>query len=56
MRKSTLVLLGFVVCAAYVVITLSQKRDAIYLNKCILKMKIYTYAGVSDPAVYLYCQ
>lgn len=52
MRKSTLVLLGLVVCAAYVVITLSQKRDAIYLNN-VFKMK-YTHMPVFLPQPYIY--
>ena len=52
MRKSTLVLLGFVVCAAYVVITLSQKRDAIYLNN-VFKMK-YTHMPVFLTQPYIY--
>ena len=52
MRKSTLVLLGLVVCAAYVVITLSQKRDAIYLNN-VFKMK-YTYMPVFLTQPYIY--
>ena len=53
MRKSTLVLLGLVVCAAYVVITLSQKRDAIYLNN-VFKMK-YTHMPVflTQPCIYI---
>lgn len=52
MRKSTLVLLGLVVCAAYVVITLSQKRDAIYLNN-VFKMK-YTHMPVFLTQPYIY--
>lgn len=52
MRKSTLVLLGLVVCAAYVVITLSQKRDAIYLNN-VFKMK-YTHMPVFLTQTYIY--
>ena len=52
MRKSTLVLLGLVVCAAYVVITLSQKRDAIYLNN-VFKMK-YTHMPVFLTQPYTY--
>lgn len=52
MQKSTLVLLGLVVCAAYVVITLSQKRDAIYLNN-VFKMK-YTHMPVFLTQPYIY--
>lgn len=52
MRKSTLVLLGLVVCVAYVVITLSQKRDAIYLNN-VFKMK-YTHMPVFLTQPYIY--
>ena len=52
MRKSTLVLLGLVVCAAYVVITLSQKRDAIYLNN-VFKMK-YTHMPLFMTKQYIY--
>ena len=52
MRKSTFVLLGLVVCAAYVVITLSQKRDAIYLNN-VFKMK-YTHMPVFLTQPYIY--
>ena len=52
MRKSTLILLGLVVCAAYVVITLSQKRDAIYLNN-VFKMK-YTHMPVFLTQPYIY--
>lgn len=52
MWKSTLVLLGLVVCAAYVVITLSQKRDAIYLNN-VFKMK-YTHMPVFLTQPYIY--
>lgn len=52
MRKSTLVLLGLVVCAAYVVITLSQKRNAIYLNN-VFKMK-YTHMPVFLTQPYIY--
>lgn len=52
MRKSTLVLLSLVVCAAYVVITLSQKRDAIYLNN-VFKMK-YTHMPVFLTQPYIY--
>lgn len=52
MRESTLVLLGLVVCAAYVVITLSQKRDAIYLNN-VFKMK-YTHMPVFLTQPYIY--
>ena len=52
MRKSTLALLGLVVCAAYVVITLSQKRDAIYLNN-VFKMK-YTHMPVFLTQPYIY--
>lgn len=52
MRKSTLVLLGLMVCAAYVVITLSQKRDAIYLNN-VFKMK-YTHMPVFLTQPYIY--
>lgn len=52
MRKSTLVLLGLVVCAVYVVITLSQKRDAIYLNN-VFKMK-YTHMPVFLTQPYIY--
>ena len=52
MRKRTLVLLGLMVCAAYVVITLSQKRDAIYLNN-VFKMK-YTHMPVFLTQPYIY--
>lgn len=52
MRKSTLILFGLVVCAAYVVITLSQKRDAIYLNN-VFKMK-YTHMPVFLTQPYIY--
>ena len=52
MRKRTLILLGVVVCAAYVVITLSQKRDAVYLDN-VFKMK-YTHMPVFLTQPYIY--
>ncbi len=52
MRKRTLILLGVVVCAAYVIITLSQKRDAVYLNN-VFKMK-YTHMPVFITQPYTY--
>lgn len=52
MRKRTLILLGIVVCAAYVIITLSQKRDATYLNN-VFKMK-YAQMPVFLTQPYIY--
>ena len=52
MRKRTLVILGILVCAAYVLITLSQKRDAVYLNG-VFKIK-YTHMPVFLTQPYTY--
>ena len=53
MRKSTLVLLGLVVCAAYVVITLSQKRDAIYLNNVFKMKSTHMPVFLIQPYIYI---